>query len=61
MPYDFEAYEKTSELVYRIFLEYSEKVEAVSVDEAYLEMTSIVLPLRIRGKEQVETSQCRGF
>ncbi|GJQ09111.1 hypothetical protein GpartN1_g6619.t1 [Galdieria partita] len=51
VPYDFEAYEKTSELIYRKFLEYAERVEAVSVDEAYLEMTGIQLPLKIRDKE----------
>ncbi|GJD09178.1 DNA repair protein REV1 [Galdieria sulphuraria] len=51
VPYDFEAYEKTSELIYRKFLEYAERVEAVSVDEAYLEMTGIVLPVRMKDKE----------
>jgi nucleotidyltransferase/DNA polymerase involved in DNA repair len=51
VPYDFEAYEKTSEQIYKIFLKFAETVEAVSVDEAYLEMTGIVLPRQFQDKE----------
>lgn len=54
MPYDFEAYEKTSEQIYKIFLKFAETVEAVSVDEAYLEMTGIVLPRQFQGTREQE-------
>lgn len=35
-PYDFDAYRRTCETVYRLFFEHADIVEGVSIDEAYL-------------------------
>lgn len=40
IPYDFEAYKAASTEFYTILLNKSDKLEAVSVDEAYLEVTN---------------------
>eukprot|EP00871_Galdieria_phlegrea_P000830 jgi/Galph1/1748/GphlegSOOS_G422.1 len=55
VPYDFESYERVSEQIYRIFLEYSDKIEPVSIDEAYLEMTGIMLPFHSQDNETLST------
>lgn len=42
LPYDFEGYRQVSQLFYETLLLYSSTVEAVSCDEAYLELTDYV-------------------
>src|SRR5690348_9121264 len=37
----FDKYEKVSEAMYRIFFKYTNLVEAVSADEAYLDITAL--------------------
>lgn len=39
LPPDFKKYKKASEIVQNIFLKYSDKVETVSLDEAYLDVS----------------------
>lgn len=39
LPYDFKAYREVSQAFYEILLHYSSLIEAVSCDEAYLELT----------------------
>lgn len=39
LPYDFESYRQTSRRFYETLLQYSSVIEAVSCDEAYLELT----------------------
>ena len=39
LPYDFDGYRRVSQLFYETLLQYSSTVEAVSCDEAYLELT----------------------
>ena len=39
LPYDFESYRAVSQIFYEILLQYSSVVEAVSCDEAYIELT----------------------
>ncbi len=49
LSYDFEAYREVSQCFYEILLQYSSCVEAVSCDEAFIELTDYV-----SGPEQVE-------
>ena len=62
VPYEFEKYEAVSEAVFRIFLRYTSVVQAVSCDEAYLDVTGLGDPMdlvaRMRRDIQSETS-CR--
>ena len=62
VPYEFEKYEAVSEAVFRIFLRYTSAVQAVSCDEAYLDVTGLGDPMdlvaRMRRDIQSETS-CR--
>ncbi len=39
LPYDFNSYREVSQIFYKILLQYSSLIEAVSCDEAYIELT----------------------
>ncbi len=43
LPYDFPAYKETSELFYSVIFEFGGVVQSVSVDEALVDITAIVL------------------
>ena len=62
VPYEFDKYEAMSETVFRIFFRYTSAVQAVSCDEAYLDVTGLgdamELVARMRRDIQAETS-CR--
>ncbi|KAI8918247.1 hypothetical protein DFJ77DRAFT_287498 [Powellomyces hirtus] len=68
MPYEFENYDACSKALYTILLRYGDEVQAVSCDEAYLEVSSsiekadalpeIALANRIRA-EILEATGCR--
>lgn len=45
VPYEFEKYEVVSETVFRIFLRYTAAVQAISCDEAFLDMTGLGNPM----------------
>lgn len=63
VPYDFEAYEEVADQFYTILHKHCNKVQAVSCDEAYLDVTESAsndpehLALTIR-KEIAETTRC---
>lgn len=40
LPPNFEKYQKASELIFNIFREYTDKVQGISLDEAYLDVTN---------------------
>lgn len=42
LPPDFRKYQKASDIIQKIFLKYSDKVEPVSMDEAYIDVTGCV-------------------
>lgn len=62
VPYEFEKYEVVSETVFRVFLRYTSAVQAISCDEAFLDVTGLGDPLdlvaRMRRDIQAETG-CR--
>jgi DNA repair protein REV1 len=41
VPYQFDKYEEVSKEIYRIFLKYTKKIQAVSCDEALLDVTGL--------------------
>ncbi len=45
VPYEFEKYEVVSETVFRIFLRYTSAVQAISCDEAFLDVTGLGDPM----------------
>lgn len=60
IPGNFEVYRKFSNKLYKLFLEYTEKVERFSIDECFLDMTNYLSPgediikLGIQIKERVK-------
>jgi DNA repair protein REV1 len=52
MPYDFELYSRISALFYKILLSHADRLQPISVDECYIEVSSQVPPLT----EDVEAS-----
>lgn len=44
VPYEFDKYEAVSELMYRILFRYSSRIQPVSCDEAYLDITGLGEP-----------------
>ena len=62
VPYEFEKYETVSETVFQIFLRYTSAVQAISCDEAFLDVTGLGEPMelvsRMRREIQDETA-CR--
>lgn len=62
VPYEFEKYESVSESMYRILLTYTRTVQAISCDEAYLDVTGLGDPMdiatRLRSDIQKATSCC---
>jgi len=62
LPYDFDAYKEVSQAFYSILLQYSSVIEAVSCDEAYIELTDFcrtfeeVMDLVGRLRQEVMTS-----
>jgi DNA polymerase-4 len=61
LPPNFSKYEKASEIIQNIFLKYSDKVETVSLDEAYLDVSDSVNATEIGKKIQVEILMATGL
>ena len=59
IPYEFGAYQETSETVYRILMTYTAQVQPLSCDEAYLDVTGLgdpeTIAARIRAQIFAET------
>ena len=60
MPYTFDAYERVSEQLYRIFLRYSPRVKPVSCDEGYLDLTGFGNPEKVAASIRVEIAKATG-
>ena len=60
MPYTFDAYERVSEEIYRVFLRHSSHVKPVSCDEAYLDVTGQGDPVRIAADIRAEIARATG-
>jgi DNA repair protein REV1 len=62
VPYEFEKYEVVSETMYRILLKYTSTVQAISCDEAFMDVTGLGDPMdiasRLRSDIQNATSCC---
>lgn len=54
VPYEFEKYEAVSETLYRILLKYTSVVQAVSCDEAYLDITGLGDPMDIASRLRLD-------
>eukprot|EP00736_Rhodelphis_marinus_P000514 Rmarinus@m.13459 len=55
LPYDFPAYEEVSSKIYEIFYEFTDVVESMSIDEAYLEIAVSKAPSQTSVYEEVES------
>ena len=60
MPYTFDAYERVSEEIYRVFLRHSSCVKPVSCDEAYLDVSGLGDPVRIAADIRAEIARATG-
>ncbi len=47
LPCDFEEYEKVSVRIYDLFIKYTNRVQAVSADEAFLDMSVFAAPVKV--------------
>jgi nucleotidyltransferase/DNA polymerase involved in DNA repair len=66
LPYDFEAYEKVSKMMYEVFMKYTKHIQVLSCDEALLDLTdasdqnydsALTIAARIRDEVKIKT-QC---
>ena len=60
MPYAFDAYERVSEQMYRIFLRHSPRVKPVSCDEGYLDLTGCEDPEKVAATIRAEIAKETG-
>ncbi len=61
LPPDFKKYKKASEIVQNIFLKYSDKVETVSLDEAYLDVSGEINATEIGKRIQADIFKATGL
>ncbi|KNC48536.1 DNA repair protein REV1 [Thecamonas trahens ATCC 50062] len=60
VPYEFDKYAAVSKALYRVFVAFSDKVQAVSVDEAYLDMTGLGQPAELASEMRAQIHELSG-